>query len=104
MTVLARLSRAADSLFKQLGMEAAYLPTLGSALAVVAIPRRPDSVIGLGDIGAVTEATLFDLRVAEVTEPKAGDVIEYLGESYRVIGEPRCDIHRLIWTVEAEKL
>lgn len=104
MTVLARLSRAADSLFRTLGMEATYLPALGSALAVVAIPKRPDSIIGLGDIGAVTEATFFDLRVAEVPAPKAGDVIEYLGDSYRVIGEPKRDIHRLVWTVEAEAL
>lgn len=104
MTALARFARAADSLFKQLGMDAIYQPALGSALAVVAIPKRPDTVIGLSGIDTVTEATFFDLRVAEVPEPKAGDVIEYLGESYRVIGEPRRDIHRLIWTVEAQSL
>ena len=104
MTALGRFARATESLFRQLGMDATYLPALGSALAVVAIPKRADAVIGIGDLGAVTEATLFDLRVAEVPEPKAGDVIEYLGVSYRVIGEPKRDIHRLVWTLEAEAL
>jgi hypothetical protein len=101
MTALPSFTRSINSLFSRLGMAATYQPALSAALAVVVIPKRPDEIIGLGGAEAVTEATLFDLRVAEVERPQEGDVIEYDGAQYRVIGEPRRDIHRLVWTVEA---
>lgn len=104
MTALQSFSRSIDSLFRRLGMAATYQPALGSVLEVAVIPKRPEQIIGLGDVGAVTEATFFDLRVAEVSEPRTGDVIEYDGTQYRIIGEPKRDIHRLVWTVEAEAL
>jgi hypothetical protein len=104
MTALQAFSRSLDSLFRRLGMTATFQPALGSALEVVVIPKRPEQIVGLGDIGAVTEATFFDLRVAEVAEPKTGDVIEYDGTQYRIIGEPRRDMHGLVWAVEAEAL
>ena len=53
---------------------------------------------------ALAEVTLFDLRVKEVSEPKSEDVVIFQGTEYRIIGEPRRDIHRLIWTVEAVKV
>lgn len=101
MTALDRFIRAADSLFSKLGMAATYQPEIGDGLLVTVVPRRPDEVVGLGETGIATEVTLFDLRVSKVEEPKAGDVIEYDGTSYRITGTPRRDIHRLIWTVEA---
>lgn len=101
MTAAERFSRSVDSLFAKLGMAATFQPAIGAGASVTVVPRRPDTVIGLGDAGALAEVTLFDLRVHEVEEPKNGDVIEYDGNQYRIIGEPRRDMHRLIWTVEA---
>ncbi len=101
MTALDRFVRAADSLFSKLGMAATYQPEIGAGLLVTVVPRRPDEVIGFGESGVSAEVTLFDLRVSEVEEPKAGDVIEYDGSQYRITGTPRRDAHRLIWTVEA---
>lgn len=101
MTALERFARSVDRLFEKLGMEAGYIPASGTGIIVTVVPRRPDAIIGLGDSGIQAEVTLFDLRVSEVEEPKTGDTIEYEGTSYRVIGEPRRDVHRLVWTVEA---
>ena len=101
MTPLERFARSVDSLFEKLGMEASFIPAIGSGMPVTVVPKRPDAIIGLGDSGVQAEVTLFDLRVREVEEPKTGDVIEYDGAVYRIIGEPRRDAHRLVWTVEA---
>lgn len=96
-------SRTVDSLFGKLGVAAIFQPRIGVNIAVTIVPRQPDEIIGLGRSDVATEVTLFDLRVKEVAEPQAEDVILYQGTEYRIIGEPRRDIHRLIWTVEAVK-
>lgn len=101
MTPLERFAKSVDTLFEKLGMEAGFIPAIGSGIVITVVPKRPDAIIGLGDTGVQTEVTLFDLRASEVEEPKAGDVIEYDGTVYRIIGEPRRDVHRLVWTVEA---
>jgi hypothetical protein len=96
-------SRSVDSLFAKLGVAATFQPRIGMNRAVTLIPKRPDEIIGLGQSDISSEVTLFDLRIKEVAEIKADDVLIYQGEEYRIIGEPRRDIHRLIWTVEAVK-
>lgn len=96
-------SRSVDSLFGKLGVAAIFQPRIGSNIAVTLIPKRPDEIIGLGQSDVSSEVTLFDLRVKEVVEPKADDVVIFQSEEYRIISEPRRDIHRLIWTVEAVK-
>lgn len=103
MTALQVFSRTVDSLFAKLGMVAVFQPVIGLTQPVTIIPKQPDEIIGLGRSDISAEVTLFDLRVNEVAEPKADDAILYNGEEYRIIGEPRRDIHRLIWTVEAVK-
>lgn len=96
-------SHSVDSLFTKLGVAATFQPRIGMNRAVTLIPKRPDEIIGLGQSEISSEATLFDLRIKEVAELKADDVLIYQGEEYHIIGEPRRDIHRLIWTVEAVK-
>ena len=101
MTALERFVRSVDALFGSLGMTATYIPVHGANAVVAVVPKRPDQIIGIEQSEVMAEVTLFDLRVSEVALPKADDVILYNGEQYRLIGEPRRDIHRLIWTVEA---
>ncbi len=103
MTALAAFARSVDSLFGKLGMTVTFQPRIGSNLTVTVIPKRPDEIIGLGQSDIATEVTLFDVRVLEVVEPKVDDAILYNGTEYRIIGEPRRDIHQLIWTMEAVK-
>lgn len=96
-------SRSVDSLFAKLGVAATFQPCIGMNRAVTLIPKRPDEIIGLGQSDISSEVTLFDLRIKEVAELKADDVLIYQGEEYRIIGQPRRDIHQLIWTMEAVK-
>ena len=100
---MSAFARAVDSLFGKLGVAAIFQPRIGANVAVTIIPKRPDEIIGLAQNDLATEVTLFDVRVTEVAEPKAEDVIFFQGTEYRIIGEPRRDIHRLIWTMEAVK-
>jgi len=97
-------SRAVDSMFARLGVTVTFQPRIGPNRIVTVIPKRPDEIIGLGDTNLVAEVTLFDLKTTEVSEPHEDDVIRYGSEDYRIIGAPRRDIHRLIWTVETKKL
>jgi hypothetical protein len=103
MTVLQAFARLVDSLFVKLGMAATFQPRIGPNLAVTVIPKRPDEIIGLGQSDIAADVTLFDLRTSEIAGPQEGDVLRYGGDDYRIIGTPRRDIHRLIWTVEAVK-
>lgn len=96
-------SRSVDSLFAKLGVTVTFQPRIGPNRIVTVIPKRPDEIIGLGEANLVAEVTLFDLKTSEVSEPREDDVIRYGNEDYRIIGAPRRDIHRLIWTVETKK-
>ena len=96
-------SRAVDSMFAKLGVTVTFQPRIGPNRMVTVIPKRPDEIIGLGEANLVAEVTLFDLKTSEVSEPREDDVIRYGNEDYRIIGAPRRDIHRLIWTVETKK-
>lgn len=101
MSALGAFSRSVDAMFGRLGMAATFRPAIGDTVMVVVIPKRPDEYIGLGNSTLHSETVLFDVRVSEVEEPKTSDIISYLGADYRIIGEPKRDIHRLVWTVEA---
>jgi hypothetical protein len=100
---LPAFTRAVDSMFGKLGMTAMFQPVMGANLTVTVIPKRPDEIIGLGQSDVATEVTLFDVRVLEVAAPKSDDAVIYNGTEYRIIGEPRRDIHQLIWTMETVK-
>ncbi|MBL0320082.1 MAG: hypothetical protein IPP74_12465 [Alphaproteobacteria bacterium] len=101
MSSLEQFSKSINVLFSMLGMEATYIPTNGSAIEVKVIPKRPDTILGLGETSIYSETVLFDLRTEEIAEPQADDILEYRGVQYRILSEPKRDLHRLVWTVEA---
>ncbi|PZP83836.1 MAG: hypothetical protein DI582_10190 [Azospirillum brasilense] len=101
MSALSAFSRSVDAMFGRLGMAATYRPVIGDTVLVTVIPKRPDEYIGLGASTVQAETVLFDVRASEVEAPRESDIVSYLGTDYRVIGEPRRDIHRLVWTLEA---
>lgn len=100
---MSAFARSVDSLFTRLGSPALFQPRIGPNRAITVIPKQPDEIIGLGDAALAAEVTLFDVRVSEVAEPDEGDIIRFASEDFRIIGTPRRDIHRLIWTLEATK-
>ena len=93
---------AVDVLFSDphLAKDVVYTEDGGIPVLVRAILRRPDEVTGFGEARIWSETTRLDLRVAEVSNPRAGDRVEIDGEPFLVQGTPVRDTERLIWTVD----
>ena len=91
-----------DRLFADpnLGREASYQPAEGEPVSVRVIARRVDAVTDFGGGRLWSETTRFDLRVAQVANPRPGDRIVVAGEAFVVQGEPVRDRERLVWTLE----
>ena len=83
-----------------LGRDATYEPADGEPAAVRVIARRADAVTEFGGARLWSETTRFDLRVAEVADPRPGDRIMIDGEAFVVQGEPVRDRERLVWTLD----
>ena len=64
--------------------------------------RRPAGgcVTEFGGARLWSETTRFDVRVAEVANPRPGDRIVLDGETFVVQGEPVRDRERLVWTLD----
>ena len=89
-----------DDAFNVLGEDATYTPFGGSGVTVKVIPRRPDEIVGLGEIDIQTPTAVFDVRVSEVGSPAAKDTILFDSTTYTVQGTPqRLDPRRRIWTL-----
>jgi len=93
---------ALDALFADdnIASEAVYTPEGGSPVLVRVVTRRADETTGFGDARLWSETTRFDLRVADVSNPRPGDRIEIDGEAFLIQGEPVRDRERLVWTVD----
>ena len=83
-----------------IGRDAVYIADGGAPVLVRAIVRRPDEVTNFGDARLWSETTRFDVRVAEVPNPRPGDRIEIDGDAFLIQGEPVRDRERLVWTVD----
>ena len=93
-------AKTIDSLFDRLGKEAVY--TSGASnVSIKVIQRQPDEVMDIARSRIHTETHLFDVRVADVSLPKAGDSILIASTSFVVQGEPTKDMHKLLWHLEA---
>ena len=99
MTAFARL---VNQLFAEpnLGRDAIYEPADAEGFSVRVIARRADAVTEFGGARLWSETTRFDVRVAEVAEPRPGDRIVIDGQAFVVQGEPVRDRERLVWTLD----
>jgi hypothetical protein len=71
------------------------------AVSVRVVVRRPDAIVGFGETRIHAETTVFDVRTAEVTDPRSGDRLTLDGVAYVIQGAPeRRDPDRLIWTLD----
>jgi hypothetical protein len=67
------------------------------------IARRPDTIVGFGEICIHAETATFELRASEVANPRPGDQLTVGTETFVVEGEPeRRDPDRLVWHVGRE--
>ena len=83
-----------------IGVEAIYTSDGGAPAVVRAVVRRADEVTNFGEARLWSETTRFDVRVAEVPNPRPGDRIEIGGDAFLIQGEPVRDRERLVWTVD----
>jgi hypothetical protein len=95
-------SLAVDRLFADpnVARDAVYQPADGDPRPVRVIARRSDAVTEFGGARLWSETTRFDLRVAEVENPRPGDRLVLDGDSFILQGEPVRDRERLVWTLE----
>ncbi|SEO15485.1 hypothetical protein SAMN04489859_103917 [Paracoccus alcaliphilus] len=64
------------------------------------IPRAPDRVTDFGAGRFVSDTMAVDVRVADLPEPRPGDLIVIGTDSHVIQGEPLRDRERLIWTLD----
>jgi hypothetical protein len=91
-----------DALFADpnLGRPATYEPADGDPFTVRVIARRADAITEFGEARLWSETTRFDVRVAEVANPRPGDRVVVDGETFVIQGEPQRDRERLVWTLD----
>ena len=91
-----------DRLFADpnLGRDATFEPADGEPIPVRVVARRADAITEFGGARLWSETTRFDVRVAEVANPRPGDRVAVAGEAFVVQGEPVRDRERLVWTVD----
>ena len=99
MTAFAAL---VDRLFADpsLGRDATWEPEDGEPVSVRVVARRADAITEFGGGRLWSETTRFDVRVAEMANPRPGDQIVVAGEAFVVQGEPVRDRERLVWTLD----
>ena len=64
------------------------------------IRRAPDRITDFGSARILSDTTTVDVRVADLADPRPGDLIVLGSESFVIQGEPTRDSERLIWTAE----
>lgn len=70
------------------------------AAPVRVMRKAPDNMRDFGAARITSATTIVDVRVSEVPEPKAGDLVSIGDEHFIVQGTPQRDTERLIWTVD----
>lgn len=99
---MSAFSSALDRLFgdPNLADTAIYEPAGGAAFTVRVTARRADAIASFGEARLWSETTRFDVRVADVPEPRPGDRLLLDDEAFVVQGEPARDRERLVWTLD----
>ena len=64
------------------------------------IRRAPDRITEFGAAQFVSDTMLLEVRVADLADPRPGDLIVIGTDSFTIHGEPLRDSDRLIWTLD----
>lgn len=65
-----------------------------------AIRKAPDRIAEFGSARILSDTTIIDVRVADLPDPRSGDLILLDSESFVIQGEPVRDRERLVWTLD----
>jgi hypothetical protein len=64
------------------------------------IRKAPDRIAEFGSARILSDTTIIDVRVADLPDPRPGDLILLGSESFVIQGEPVRDRERLVWTLD----
>jgi len=94
---------AMDRIFTHAAMAAPALwisATTSEERPIRVIARAPDRITDFGGGRIVSDSMMVDVRVADLPDPRPGDLIVIGAESFTIQGEPSRDRERLIWTLD----
>ena len=93
---------ALDGLFADpnIAVEIWYRDSEGQFTRARGILRRPDEITEFGSARLLSDSTRIDVRVADIPDPRPQEQILIGEETFRILGEPRRDRERLVWTLE----
>ncbi len=99
---MAAFAGLVDRLFADpnLGRDATWEPADGEPVPVRVVARRAEPSPSSAAARLWSETTRFDVRVAEVANPRPGDRLVLGAEGFVVQGEPVRDRERLVWTLD----
>ena len=75
-------------------------PALWNGKAVTVLDDRHEEIAGLHDSPILMPVVIFRVRKSEVPCPIIGDLVEFAGEIYTVIAEPRLEATNGEWVCE----
>jgi len=99
---MSAFAAAMDAIFADANMaaDATWTSQGGAPLPVRVIRKAPDEMTSFGAARILSDTTLIDVRVSEMTGPKPGDTIIIGPDTFTIQGEPKRDRERLVWTLE----
>ncbi|MGR3497109.1 head-tail joining protein [Citreimonas sp.] len=83
-----------------MGLDAVYTPQGGQPVSLRAIRSSADELTGFGDTRLHSNTAMFEVQVAAVAVPRAGDTISVGSETFVVQGEPERDVLGLAWLLD----
>ncbi len=101
MSISTLLGTAEDTNFNLLAEDALYTPDGGDAVAIKAMPMRPDADIEVLSTRVHAETAVFTVRASEVSAPQEGEAMVFDGTNYAIKGNPDYkDNRRRYWILE----
>ena len=100
---MSAFAAATDVLFADphLARDAVYRPGgTGDGIPVRVMRRQPDRIEGFGETRLASSTTVLDVRVSEIAEPVAGDMLDLDGRTVVVQGTPLLDAEGLVWSLD----
>ncbi|MFI3241757.1 MAG: hypothetical protein R3Y43_04245 [Alphaproteobacteria bacterium] len=67
---------------------------------VLFLLSEPDEVVGIGFASIHNETSKLKIMVEDAPFLEVGEEIEYQDIAYKVMSEPKRDIHRLVWEAD----
>jgi hypothetical protein len=96
---------AMDRIFANADMSVAAVWFSGSTSEerqIRIIQSAPDRITEFGSARILSDSNTVDVRVADLADPRPGDLIVIGAESFVIQGEPARDRERLIWTLDLQ--